>query len=263
MRRNDCHALSGQGEMCKCVLSKARVHTAVLLRPCHPGVFVLPLEEPCPGSQITTLIMEFKFSLFVHELCTWTVHKQGAWCCGFVQQNPSSFMLWFRWCSLNKQSSNVLRFILTVIPFIKHFTEGFTVRILRSSEMKILLLQKQLKCYPAAPSQPQAHLSFSLLRRLNRGQECLPARDRWLLRARLELFWVGAQLLVLSWSVSQTQLSRHFRSAKENITVHTAILTGFLEFMQTGERVGHTGCLSCCAKLWNFWSGRKRSKIHT
>lgn len=80
----------------------------------------------------------------------------------FFQQNPTSFVVWLRWCSVSEQTaSSILHFILTVILFIPPFTEGdllFCCEDLRGSDMK-----KLLEYSPAAPAQLVAHGSVSLL----------------------------------------------------------------------------------------------------
>lgn len=106
--------------------------------------------------------------ILIQLVCAWSILIFR--CCGFSQQNPTSFVVWFKWCSVNEQLSNILHFILTVILFMKHFTKGdlpVLLRILRASEMKILSLKKLLKYYTTTPRQLIAHLSFSLLYRLN------------------------------------------------------------------------------------------------
>lgn len=106
--------------------------------------------------------------ILIQLVCAWSILIFR--CCVFSQQNPTSFVVWFKWCSVNEQLSNILHFILTVILFMKHFTKGdlpVLLRILRATEMKILSLKKLLKYYTTTARQLIAHLSFSLLYRLN------------------------------------------------------------------------------------------------
>lgn len=60
--------------------------------------------------------------ILIQLVCAWSTLIFR--CCGFFQQNLTSFVVWLKWCSVNEQPSNILHFILTVILFVKHFTKG-------------------------------------------------------------------------------------------------------------------------------------------